>query len=226
MSEPDLDGQLEAFVITNGRSTFDACYNSVEQQQRVKFKITVHKDMGWLEANQKILKDCKSKFFVRIDDDMILHKHAIAFMWKIMNGQSDRIALRGFRLWEPYSYKVVKGLKGYNLHLAQTIGFRISKIGKIDKLFSADAAKRKCKVKYGTDVLGIHACGDFKEHLQYALMRGEDRGKNFSVERAWMKQHINAYPLSIRKQARLAGKFLRRLNREQQTKFAKFMVYE
>lgn len=219
----DLTSLLEVFLITNGRSTFSHAKGSIEAQKHVTFKTTIHEGMDWLSANRQILKVCKAPFFVRVDDDMILNPHAIRFMWHCVKAQSSRIALRGFKLWEPYSNKVVKGIKVYNLALAKDIGFRISDIGKIDKLFTADAKKRRKKVIYSDDVLGIHACSTFKEHLRYALMRGEDKGSGFSVERAWMKHHINRFSVPLRKQFKMANKFIRRLNKRTKSDFFRFL---
>ena len=219
----DLNEQLEVFIITNGRSTFPYVHDSIKEQKNVKFQTTIHRDMTWIEANRRILEVCKSPFFVRVDDDMILNKYAIHFMWHAIQGQSSRIVLRGFRLWEPYSEKVIKGVKVYQLQKAQELGFQVSHIGKIDKIFQAKARKKRYKVKYGEDVVGIHCCSNFDEHLRYALMRGEDKGSRFGVEKAWMRKVIKNCPYSLHHQARLAGKFLRRWNRKHHTNFAKFM---
>ena len=84
----DLDGKLEIFIITNGRATFPYCEESVLNQEQVKFKTTIHRDMKWLDANRRILDVCQSKFFARIDDDMILHPRAVRFMWECIQKQS------------------------------------------------------------------------------------------------------------------------------------------
>jgi len=219
----DLKGKLEVFFITNGRSTSPYAKASIDTQKYVEFKTIVHEDMDWLSANKRILDVCKSKFFVRIDDDMILNPHALRYMWYCVQEQSSRVALKGFKLWEPYSSKVVKGIKVYNLATVKDIGFRISKIGKIDKLFAVDAKKKRKKIRYTNDILGIHACSNFKEHLKYALMRGEDKGADFSIERAWMKYHIKKFNVPLPKQAKLAYKFVRRLNKRIHSDFFKFL---
>ena len=219
----DLSNKLEVYFITNGRSTSEYALAALHAQKYVQFKIVIHRDMDWLSANKRILEVCTSKFFMRVDDDMILNPHAVRYMWHCVEKQSSRIALKGCKLWEPYSSKVVKGVKAYNLRLAREIGFKISKIGKIDKIFSADAKRKRKKISYTNDVIGIHACSNFKEHLKYAIMRGEDKGSGFSTERAWMKHHINKFNVPLPKQAKMADKFVRRLNKRKRTGFFRFL---
>jgi len=219
----NLTGKLEAYFITNGRSTSPYAEEALRIQKYVKFKITVHKDMDWLTANTRILETCESKFFLRVDDDMILNPHAVRFMWYMIKDQPSKVAMKGCKLWEPYSSKIIKGIKIYNTAIAKDIGFRISKIGKIDKLFTADARKKRKKVRYTDDVVGIHACASFDEHLKYALMRGEHKGPDFQQERVWMKQHIKGYGVSLEKQAEMANKFIWRMNKRNKSTFFKFV---
>ena len=220
----DITDKLEVFIITNGRATYPFCQQYVDQQKDVKFKTTVHRDMEWLEANQKIIEVCKSPFFLRVDDDMILHPRAVSYMWRCVENQYGRIALRGWRLWEPYSHKICKGIKIYNKKVVQKMGgFRISNLGKIDKVFTRDAKARGFKIKYGEDIVAIHACSSPEEHIKYSVMRGEDKGPNWKQERKWIKKHVSSCNLSIEEQSKLTGKFLYTLNRKRNNPFYKFI---
>ena len=131
----DTDGIIEVFIITNGRSTFPYCLNSVKSQVGIKFKTTIISNKPWLEANLSILDKCKSKYFVRVDDDMLIHNRAIEFMNYVVANQKGDVGMRQWRLWEPYSNKVCKGIKIYTADVARKIGFRVNEIGKIDKMF-------------------------------------------------------------------------------------------
>jgi hypothetical protein len=219
----DLDGQLEAYLITNGRSTLPYCERALKAQEGVLFKTVYHRDLDWLEANRKILRDCKTRFFLRVDDDMILHPRAVSYMWHIASGQPADIALRGFRLWEPYSDKVCKGIKIYDTQQARRVGFRINEIGKIDKPFTKDAEQKNLRIQYEEDVVGIHACSSIDEHIRYAQMRGEDRGKDFAKEESWMREKIGSYRGTLDDQYALAGGFLRKLNVRLKTGFGAYL---
>jgi len=219
----NLDGLLDIFLITNGRSTFQYALQSLLDQQDIICNPQIIKDLPWLEANLTIVSRCKSKYFLRVDDDMLLHPKTISFMLKCIKDQDSNIALRGWRLWEPYSLKVCKGIKIYNHKLVQMIGFRINELGKIDKPFTEDATKQGFKQVYTDDVVAIHSCSTFEEHLDYAVKRGEDKGKDFKKEKRWMRNQIGNFNLSLEQQYVLRTDFLETLNTKKKTDFSRYL---
>ena len=66
----DLEGMIDIFIITNGRSTYEYCKKSVDNQKDVKFKINIIRDMDWQSAHEELLRTCGSKFALRVDDDI------------------------------------------------------------------------------------------------------------------------------------------------------------
>ena len=212
----DLKGMIDVFIITNGRSTFEYCKKSIDNQRDVKFKTVIIKDMGWQEAHEELLGRCSSRFALRVDDDMLLHPLALKFMYECVKNQDNKVALRGWRLWEPWSNKVCKGIKVYNSKIAKKIGFHLDYLGKIDKPFTINAKKHGYKIKYTRDIVAIHSCGDFKEHLRYWSMRGEVTGSNFEMKKRWAKELIKDFPMTLEEQYGLTGKFLRQLNKDKE----------
>lgn len=219
----DLNGKIDVFVITNGRSTFNCCIGSVCSQKDVNFELLMIENMNWLDAHLYLLDKCKSRFALRVDDDMLLHPYALKFMWQCVENQSDKIALRGWRLWEPWSDKVCKGIKVYNIAAAKKIGFKLDKLGKIDKPFTRNAEKKGYKTKYSQDVVAIHSCGDYKEHLKYWKMRGESSGPQFEVKKKWAEELIKNFDMSTQEQYELTGKFLKKLNNKRKTEFGRMI---
>jgi len=219
----DLDGQIEVFMITNGRSTFRYCHESVMRQQGVGFKSTIMRDKPWLEANRTILDLCTSKYFVRVDDDFILHPLCIAFMWNCIRDQHRKIAMRQWRLWEPYSNKVCKGVKVYNLKLARKVGYRVNDLGKIDKMFTKDARGRGLRVEADDDVVAIHSCSTVEEHMKYAYMRGENKGQNFKSDKKFIQKSVGSCSLNLDQQKELLGDFLLNINQKRKTGFYAFI---
>lgn len=218
-----LNGIIDVFIITNGRSTFPYCMKSVKSQKGVEFKLSLIRDMGWQEAHEKMLEDCSSKFALRVDDDMLLHPMALQFMYKCVKNQSDKIALRGWRLWEPWSNKICKGIKVYNYEIARKIGFKLDHLGKIDKPFTKNAEKAGYQIKYSKDIVAIHSCGDFKEHLKYWEMRGESDGPQFRDKHKWAKDLMENCGLSLEDQYNLNKRFIREENNKRGTEFGDFL---
>lgn len=209
----DLAGMIDIFIITNGRSTFEYCEKSLQLQKDVKFNINIIRDKGWQEAHEELLRRSNSRFVLRVDDDMLLHPSSLKFMYTCVKEQSDKIALRGWRLWEPWSNKICKGIKVYNTKIANKIGFHLDHLGKIDKPFTINAKKHGYKIKYTRDIVAIHSCGNFKEHLRYWDMRGESAGSNFRAKKKWAKGLIKYFSMTLKEQYGLTGEFLKQLNK-------------
>jgi len=224
MSNPvDLNKIIDVFIITNGRSTFPYCLDSVGSQKDVKFKLNIIEDMGWQEAHEEMLRRCISRFALRVDDDMLLHPLALKFMYGCVKNQKDNIALRGWRLWEPWSNKMCKGIKVYNVGIAKKIGFRLDHLGKIDKPFTKNAEKAGYKIKYSKDIVAIHSCGTFKEHLKYWKMRGESKGKKFEEKKKWAKNLMRNCSYTLKEQYNLNIDFVPNENIKRGTKFGDFL---
>ena len=218
-----LYGTIDVFVITNGRSTFPYCKKSIEEQQGMRFHPIYIKNKGWQEAHEILLKQCQSKYALRVDDDMLLHPLALKFMYECVRWQKEDIALRGWRLWEPWSNKVCKGIKVYNVEIAKKIGFKLDHLGKIDKPFTKNAEKAWYKIKYTRDVVAIHSCGDFNEHLKYWEMRGEAKNGKFTDKKIWAEDLIKSCKMSLQEQYELNKKFIGDYNIKRGTDFGKFI---
>jgi len=219
----DLKKQIDVFIITNGRSTFPYCKKSVDNQKNVMFKTSIIENKEWIKAHLDIVGSCQSKFFLRVDDDMFLNPYAISFFGECIKNQDDNIALRGCKLWEPWSNKMCRGIKIYNLDIVKKVGFRIDLLGKIDKPFAEDCEARGYNIKYSGDVVAIHACGKIEEHLKYWEMRGENKGIDFNKKREWATNLIKKCDLSLEQQYDLSGEFLLNLNKKNKTSFWDFI---
>lgn len=218
----DLNDKIDVFIITNGRSTFEYSKKSVDTQKNVSFRIVIIRDMGWQEAHIELLKSCKSKFALRVDDDMLLHPFALEFMWKCIKNQKKNVALRGWRLWEPWSNKICKGIKVYNVDIASKIGFKLDKLGKIDKPFTKNAIKNGFKIKYSDDVVAIHSCGQIDEHMKYWKMRGE-ANKGITTKMKWAKPLIAKFSMTLEEQYNLNKSFMLKENKRRNTQFSRFI---
>jgi len=219
----DLRGKIDVFIITNGRSTFPFCEKTVNEQVGVKFSMSVHRDTDWLTSNKRMFEVSEAKYCLRVDDDMFLNNNTLRFMWYCLKNTSDKVALRGWRLWEPWSNKMCKGIKVYNRKLANKIGLRIDNLGKVDKPYTSDAEKKGYKIEYSRDMIAIHAAGRFEEHVKYWEMRGESKGPEFKKKLKWAKESMKKYNLSLEEQYAMTGRFIINKNKENNTEFGRFL---
>ncbi|KKN09479.1 hypothetical protein LCGC14_1046200 [marine sediment metagenome] len=215
---------LEIFVITNGRKTFEFTMKSLENQTQ-KRKITVIRDMKWVNALNKCIDLCESEFFLRIDDDMAIHQFAIAYyINRTIRVRKSKTGVYVCKLWEDWSNKPAGGLRMYRHDITSKIRFRPSKLGKVDKVFRDDLQRRRWKQTKDKSILGLHMLGSIEDQQKYRKLW---RDKNASISRKafgdTFDNKIHPVDQSLTKQFRVLKK-IRRLNKKYDTKFLRFML--
>lgn len=219
----DLTNKIEVFIITNGRSTFPYSLRSVESQEGVKFNHTVIENMKWVNANNKILDMCKADYFLRVDDDMLLHPYALSYMWHRISTQAPHIIMRTFLLWEPYKKQRVRGIKVYTHKSANKFKFKQNKLGKIDKVFAQRVKGTSYKIKTDKNVVGIHSCSTVDEHLEYARMRGEHKGPHFGKKEKILRRTISNYKVPLEGQYQMRIDTVNKINRKEDSIFHRYL---
>jgi len=213
---------MEAFVITNGRSTFNYSIRSLEEQDK-KIKITVIRDMKWVDAVNECIKLCESPYFVRVDDDMFLHPLCISYMHEMISKKKKKICAYSYRLWEDWQNKIAGRVKVYNKSLVKRMGgFTANKFGKIDKNFSAVAHKRKFRIRKDSSIVGIHACGSWAEQQRYREIWATE---NATVRLIRPKKYLRSqkkYKKELDTQYSILRK-LKKKNKQMKTNFYAFM---
>lgn len=212
--------EIEAFIITNGRSTFPYALKSLETQT-CSIKITEIRDMKWVDALNFSLKLCKSKHYIRCDDDHLLHPRAVDFLWhKIRN--EDSMATYSCKLWEDWSHRPGGGIKIYNTAIVRELGgFKANHFGKVDKEFAATVRASKFRRHGGGNILvGVHACAPFREQLRYEKLWSALATHPYQKS---SRQGMMNYKKSIEKQFRMRLKFVEQWNRKEKNEFHKFL---
>lgn len=215
---------LELFVITNGRGTFDYVMRSIAEQT-IQLKVTVIRDMKWVDALNECLKRCSADYFLRIDDDMILHKYAVAYyLSKVSRMRRKGRGLYICRLWEDWSSKPVNGLRMYSTEVARKIGFRASELGKVDKIFHKELTNRKIRQIKDESIIGLHALANEQDQIKY---RNLWRDKNASISADdfanTFDNKIHSSSDNIDKQYVILNK-IRKLNSKYKTNYLNFIL--
>ncbi len=214
---------LEIFVITNGRNTFKYVMKSLKKQS-IERKITVIENMKWVDALNKCIDLCESKFFLRVDDDMILHEYCVEYYLSKMP-RMDRKAGGVYvcRLWEDWSNKPVHGLRMYSHKAARRLGFVPSKLGKVDKVFHKKLGSIKKRQIRDTSIVGVHALGSTEDQKMY---RDLWRDKNVKISKQEFKttfdNKIHPVGKNVKQQYALL-KNMRRINKRYGTPYLEYI---
>jgi len=159
---------MEIFVITNGRSTFEYVTKCLAVQT-LPLKITVVRDMKWIDALNTCLDKCNSTFFLRLDDDFLLHARTVEHMYtKVGSAVTANVGHFHFKLWETWTGRIIDGVKVYKTQSLRGVGgFVADDLGKVDKKTNARLLAGGYKLIGDSSIVGIHCCGKWEEQLRY-----------------------------------------------------------
>jgi len=209
---------MQAFVTTNGRSTFEYCYSSL-QNQSISIPITIIRDLSWKDALKSCVERCKSPWLLRVDDDFILHSNAIEYIWSVVlkfgRKKRTRKAVFSFRLWQVWTNTSVTGIKVYHVNTLRDIGgFKLCDRGKTDKQTSIALSDKGHKHYRDKSIVGLHSCGTWEEQLAYEKLWGSEKAT---------RDEMKSYMIDLESQNELCGNFLSKINTCKETNFGKFL---
>jgi GR25 family glycosyltransferase involved in LPS biosynthesis len=112
-SDKFLD-DLTVFVISFGENpNYLDCKNSLENQT-VKFHIKEIKDISPMsKAFQKMIDNCKTKYYIQVDEDMILHSDAIEKIYNSLISSEENISTVAHMLRDVHLDFNLYGIKAY-----------------------------------------------------------------------------------------------------------------
>lgn len=179
--------------------------------------------MLWLDAINRCVELCKSEFYLRVDDDMFLHKNAVEYFLYKLKESKKKLGVYECKLWEDWSHKPAGGIKAYNCGVVKKIGFRTNHLGKVDKPFNHDLSKTTYKRIRDLSMVGIHACASIETQKKYrSLWRDlnvkiskKEFEKTFDNKLHFFDKSLNEQVLTLKK--------IKKLNKKYQTVFYKFL---
>ncbi len=222
----DIVDKMDVFVITNGRESFGYVVKSLERQKNVKFNFHIIKDMKWIDACYTCLDYSDLPFYLRLDDDMILHPRTIEFFDHFVDAKlRDDAVIYCLKLWEPWNNRLANKVKVYVRKLTKEIGFEIDSRGKVDKMFIKKSREKNYKIsgdKWSS--IGLHAACSYKDNYKYSELRNELNDPTFKIRKKeiiHLDKVVKRIPLS--KQLEIADDALYKHNKTSNTWFAKFI---
>jgi len=220
---------LQVFIITNERSTFPYARRCLAEQS-VKADTFEIKNMVWVDALNKMVDMCTTRYLIRCDDDFMLHRNAIEFMLKsfLKKEKEDPNIIMGlFKLWEDWAHRIIGGIKIYRVDYVRELGgFKCNYRGKVDGMFTKAVDKSPYVFtgdKYS--VVALHTAAPFKEQMRYAKIWSDIGDKPYTKWKPGKKttKQMQRYKKTVEQQYEMTKTFLEDLNKEQDSKFYKFI---
>ncbi len=126
-SKTDLSSELTAFVISVGENpNYELCIKAL-QNQTVKFNIEIIKDYTPLPlAFQEMLNRCKTKYYIEVDEDMVLDEDAVEKMYQKIIKTDTKTAMAAFQLYDPHADYVIFGIKIYKHNILENYPYNLN----------------------------------------------------------------------------------------------------
>jgi hypothetical protein len=109
----DLSAELTAFVLTVGAPSVAECLKRLDAQD-CRFTLEVIENVAPMSrALQGMLDRCRTRFFVQVDEDMLLYPNAIRSLYTRLAQSPPEVAILTCHLLDPHAERVIYGLKIY-----------------------------------------------------------------------------------------------------------------
>jgi MoaA/NifB/PqqE/SkfB family radical SAM enzyme/glycosyltransferase involved in cell wall biosynthesis len=148
---------LTVFVISSGHNPcYDACLQSLNSQT-VSFKIEIIKDVHPMsKAFQCMIDSCKTRYYIEIDEDMVMNANGIEILHKYAIQSAPMTAMIACKLIDVHLNFEIYGVKIYKHDILKRYPYDLSsmscEVEQIDRM-----KNDQYKVALMTDVVGQHA---------------------------------------------------------------------
>lgn len=149
--------ELTVFVISSGYNpNYQNCLDALSKQT-IAFKLDIIKDYAPMsKAFQEMLSRCKTKYYVEVDEDMILQPNALEIMYDIIKQTNDKTSMVCFRLHDVHFDFFIYGVKIYKFDIFKKYPYDLSSMS-----CEVEQLERMKKEQYTyllkEDVLGQHS---------------------------------------------------------------------
>ncbi len=148
---------LTVFIISFGENpNFNDCVESINNQN-VKFNIKHIKNVAPMSAAfQRMIDECDTKYYIQVDEDMILDKNAIEILYNTISSAEKNISTVAYMLKDVHLDFDIYGVKIYNHKILKNYPYNLDIIS-----CEVEQLKRLNDDGYDIlmikDVIGLHS---------------------------------------------------------------------
>jgi hypothetical protein len=120
----DLSAEATVFVTTVGAPTFAACLEHLRAQDcRVPLRVIT--DVAPMSAAFQIMLDeCRTPYFVQVDEDMLLEPHAMRTLHERIDAAGETVVLVAADLYDEHLERCIIGVKIFRHDVVRRYPFR------------------------------------------------------------------------------------------------------
>lgn len=153
----DLSEHLTVFVISCGNNpNYQDCISAINNQS-VKFQLKEIRNIAPMsQAFQLMIDECTTKYYIQIDEDMILDNDSIRIIYESLKSSNDNIAIVQYKLKDIHLNFDLFGVKGYKHEILKNYPYNLETIS-----CEVEQVNRMKSNGYGIgtfhEILGLHS---------------------------------------------------------------------
>jgi GT2 family glycosyltransferase/glycosyltransferase involved in cell wall biosynthesis/SAM-dependent methyltransferase len=135
LSGQEVHPVTTVFVLTVDDPVLPACKAALDAQQGTMFRLEIIRNVcPFSAAAQRMIRDCRTDYFIQVDEDMILQPDAVAAMEAVMAAAPDDVGMICFHLFDDDRDLPIQGVKIYRTALMKSLIFQDVKASEMDLL--------------------------------------------------------------------------------------------
>lgn len=121
----DLSSHLTVFILSTGdQRNLAECLAHMERQT-VRFRTELISGVAPLsEALQQMIQRCTTRYFIQVDEDMLLRTSAVEVLYDALIGCRKETAIVCASLWDCFMDSAIYGVKIYSHDIVQRFPYR------------------------------------------------------------------------------------------------------
>jgi hypothetical protein len=165
---------LTIFIITidneyHNNYEFNKCYEAIKEKDKINIIKNIY---PMSEAFNEMIIRCQTKYFIQVDDDMILNENSINKMYEAIINEDNKCFMLCFKLEDP-EFGKISGIKIYNHDIIKN--YRFKNDVNFDVLFNKEVSNDGYHYKTINEIMGTHGqyrddFGLFRKYATYACL--------------------------------------------------------
>lgn len=134
-SDQEIHATTTVFVLTVDDPALAACLQAIHKQEGPPFKLEIIRNVcPFSAAAQRMITECRTEYFIQVDEDMVLQPDAVASMEAVIAAAPDDVGMVCFHLFDEDRDVRIQGVKIYRTTLMKSLSFRDVKASEMDLL--------------------------------------------------------------------------------------------
>jgi hypothetical protein len=196
---PDLSQHVTVFVTTVGAPSATACLEHLREQD-CTFTLRLIEGVAPMNvAFQRMLDECRTPYYVQVDEDMLLYPHAIRTLYESMTDAAPDAAIIIADLYDVHVERCIIGLKIFRHDIVRRYPLRSMESFEIDQVlrFEADGYKivrpSAGLMPMEGQTLGVHGTHWTPSSIYQRYVNVERRRRRYPERMKWFERYAAVF---------------------------------